>query len=233
MQPRLLLFGCLALLHAPAPGARADVIIDDWQTAQQLATPPAAVGQVAGGPGVLGGFRGSSLLAGPGDVTSLVVANGVLTFAVDPAASGNAFLTVTWDGPPPGTGLGGVDVTGGGAATGFSLGVIAADGDVVRYSLSVADTVPLIGTVFGVLPDGTRGQALAVPFSLFIAASEPVRIDMTRVDKIQLQFEVSPGGRVVLGPLQAPAAVPGPAGAGVWAVVGVAAFARARRRAPR
>ncbi|HJZ58995.1 MAG TPA: hypothetical protein VKE74_28890, partial [Gemmataceae bacterium] len=209
------------------PHARA-TIIDSWQTPQQLATPPQMVEQVVSGPAMIGGFRGSNILAGAAtSVSSLSIENGTLTFAVDASGSNDVFLFVTWNGRPPGVGLGGVDVTEGGRARGFSLDVLQADGD-IRYALVVADTSPRVGNVLGVIPDGARNLSLFLPFSEFIGQTQPVRIDMTRVDKVQLQLQVSPGGRIVLGPIQtpAPAVVPEPATVCLWALLGVAGASR-------
>lgn len=228
MRTRTLLLGGFLLLHGPtlfgiggAPAARAG-LIDAWLTPQHLATPPHAVAQTVSGPDVLGGYRGSSLLAIGSDASSLTIGGGTLTFAVDPAAAHNVFLTVIWDGPPPGTGLGGADLTDGGRATAFVLPVLEVTGATARYALVVADTSPRVGNVLGVLPDGTHDLALVLPFSLFISQFDPVHIDMARVARVELQLEVAPGGSVVLGPLQVPV-VPEPAGLSLLAATLVAA----------
>lgn len=235
MGPRVKLLGCFVLSYVPAlivfggSSSAQAAIIDTWQTAQQLATPPSMVQQVVSGPGIIGGFRASTLLAGAAtEISSLSISNGTLTFSVDPAATNNAFLSVTWAGMPPGLGLGGVDVTDGGMAAGFLLPVIMADAELIQYALVVADTTPRVGNVLGVIPDGTQNLSLFLPFSEFIGQSQPVLIDMTRVNSIQLQLEVSPGGRIILGPIQT--VVPEPASMCLWALLGVAGAARLRRR---
>jgi hypothetical protein len=229
-----MLLSCLVLVHIPAlfgpggaPAARA-AIIDNWQTAQQLATPPPTVGGVVSGPGIIGAFRASSLLGLGSDASSLSIGNGTLTFGVDAMAAHNVFLNVTWNGRPPGVGLGGVDVTDGGTATGFLLPVHEVRGGAIRYALVVADTSQIVGNVLGVIPDGARDLDLFLPFSEFIGQSQPVLVDMTRVDKVQLQLEVPPGARIVLGAIETPGAaaqVPEPAGVCLWAVAGIAAAA--------
>jgi hypothetical protein len=237
--PRSLLVSCLLLFHPPAligigePSARA-AIIDSWQTPQQLATPPQNVQQVVSGPGIIGGSRGSDLFAsGTSAGSSLTTGNGALSFAVDTAAPANGFLTVTWDGPPPGHGLGGVDVTDGGQATGFSVDVLQTTGD-IRYAFLVADTRPVIGTAFGIIPGGSHDLHVFLPFSEFIGQSQPVLVDMTRVNKLQLQLEVPPGGEIVLGPIQTPVplTVPEPTTLYLWGLVGLVGVARLRRGKP-
>jgi hypothetical protein len=230
-----MLLSCLVLIHLSAligSGNARAAIIDDWRTAQQLATPPQTVEGVVSGPGIIGGFRASSLLAAGADASSLSIGNGTLAFTVDPAASGNVFLSVTWDGMPPGVGLGGVDVTDDGRADGFVLEVLHAEGD-IQFALVVEDTTLEVGNVLGIIPDGARNLRLFLPFSEFIGQGQPVRIDMTRVNEVRLQLGVPPGGEILLGPIQTPhatAAVPEPASVCLWALLGVAGIACLRRR---
>jgi hypothetical protein len=125
-----LLLGLLAL----APAARA-IDIDTFATLQgpQSDPPGGATSVVTGGSDILGQRRDLAvrLTSGPGPATT-EVSGGALSFAVaDTTPDSTGQVVVTWDGDADPnllspTGLGGVDLTDGGAATGFRLAVSGA-----------------------------------------------------------------------------------------------------------
>lgn len=222
MNARFIASALLAfVLSAFVAGKAGAATIDDWNTPQMLSTPPEMVEEVVSGSVIIGGYRGSILSAASDtDANSLSISDGRLTFTVDAAAANNVFATTIWAGPPPGEGLGGVDVTDGGVAKGFLLEVPEAEGSDTRLDFEVRDATENGGAFAIVIPDVAQDFRIFLPFSEFIGANQPVAVDMTQVDHVMLQMEATPGSRIVLGPIRT--AVPEPTSIGLWALVGLA-----------
>lgn len=163
----------LALGLALPAATPAQIVIDEFTTNQATLTdPPGGASSVAaGGADILGQRRDLQVkrLAGAGPVTA-AVAGGQASFAVTATTPDSAGLAlVTWDGDSDPlvldpTGLGGVDLTGGGAA---------------GFQLTIASASAGLGLQIEVWTDaGNASQAMrtlptiAAPTGLFVAYSE-------------------------------------------------------------
>lgn len=186
-----------ALLVLAAVPVAGQVVVDQFTTNQATITDPPGGASIAvtGGADILGQSRGLRVqrFAGAGPVSAGVAA-GTLDFAVSattPDSTGAAFLTWDGDNDPNAldpTGLGGVDLTAGGAgAFRFTIAAAAAGTSLVLEVYEDADSVSRGALV---LP------AIAVPVDIFVdfsslaqAPGAATPADLTVVGAIALRIE--------------------------------------------
>jgi len=202
-RPAVLLLALAALAAAPAP---AQVVIDSFTTIQAtISDPPGGASNVAtAGADILGQRRGLRVrrFAGAGPV-SAGVAGGELDLSVaatTPDSNGAVF--VTWDGDSDPnvlnpTGLGGVDLTAGGAgAFRFTISQAVAGTSLVLEVYEDADSVSRGGVV---LPLIAAPVDIFVDFSsLATAPGAATPADLTFVGAIVLRVEADEATPAVL-----------------------------------
>jgi len=195
----LLAAGVWALcLTAPAL-AQSPITVDDWQTEQTLTlTTPGVVSSTTTGTVILGDERDLIIVLTAGDAVTAQVTGGVLYYEANVGAHAAALLV--WDGEDGDpatldpTGLGGVDLTGGGTQNAFVL-PLTLDTN-TRFTLTVYTGAGHVSTYTVALSPGTGNLPFThtVPFSAFTGAA-----DFADVGAIALELATDGGGVVILG----------------------------------
>ena len=230
MRTRMLVTaGLIALTSVMAPGA---LIIDDFNGAQSLAvhaSGPANDASTVPVPGVVGGLRGATLdyVSGPLGATLDIDpgGSGILTASSDAITS--AAASTGWDGGSPATGLGGIDLTEGGAISRFRLGVLFDDLP-TTITLWVYTDSANWATADLLLPGGIySSQEFLVPFASFGGGGGTV--DFTNVGAIAMEFNLDPSTDLALDFIKTD--IPEPATIGLLAM-GSMALIRIRKQVP-
>lgn len=187
---------CVLLFSALFSGAARAFLIDDFDTYQSvfiMAAAPSSKSDVLADPDVLGGWRRISVtkIAGGTGFTNAVAAEANAdaqnpnTFQVSNGTYSDSTVTLTWDGN--GGGLGGIDITDGGAATGVYIQLLVTDLPLVSLkfdaiSASGASSKSILFT------SAKSGIDLYVPFADFVGSA-----DFSQLNAFQLTMDGSVG----------------------------------------
>ncbi len=198
----------LGIALAAATGAA--TTIDDLQLAQSVSTGGTASSEVTPGGGevVVGGARDLAVTTDNAAVTA-DVATGALVFVVPAATAGSA--VATWDGVDgapatlDATGLGGADLTDGGAHDALSLSVVAAAGAPVLTIEVYTNAASWSATSF-TLPDTASTTAYLLPYADFVAGAG-AGATFSNVGAVVLRLSGSDAS-ATLGPIATAAAAP-------------------------
>jgi hypothetical protein len=226
------------------------MIIDSFQGSQESSADtmaPIATSSSTFMPSqVIGGERDLyvELISGKGDVDMRVNKFNSEVYQYDTTSGVNGKGILTWDGmdgsgtEAPSMGLGGIDLTNGGADEGIlmKLGVDAAgSGETAKLRIFQGDAASFSEAILAIpVTDGTASKSVVVPFTSFIGSVSPDQVDAiqlilggTTTKSIDAQFDFI--GTV--GPRTHDfAVVPEPSSVAL-ALCGCAAFLLRRRRA--
>ncbi|MEJ5311578.1 MAG: PKD domain-containing protein [Anaerolineae bacterium] len=195
----LLATGVLALCFTAPVLAQSPITVDDWGTEQTLTlTVPGVVSSTVTGTVMLGDERDLRVELTSGDAVTAQVTAGALYYEAGVGAQAAALLV--WDGEDGDpaalvpTGLGGVDLTGGGTQNAFVL-PLTLDAN-TRFTLTVYTGASLVSTYTVALSPGTGNLPFThtVPFGAFSGAA-----DFANVGAIALELATDGGGIVLLG----------------------------------
>lgn len=189
----------LFLLLAAGPARGASTTIDDFSVAQgpvSLTDPADVVGDVtndtaAAGLGGERGIRLELLAVSPTVGVSVEATGGELIFAADAGARGAALLS--WDGTDgdpatldTATGLGGVDLTGGGTESGLLVAIGSADAAGLEIEVEVHSSATNASRFALVLPMIGAATDVICGFSDFVASGSAGAADFTSVNAVTL-----------------------------------------------
>jgi len=183
----LLLTAVAALTFGWSASEAATFNIDDFATAQGPlnATSGTPVTNEVNGGGILGGYRGMLVDSDGANTTTGLIGSGALRYSNETNTIGSVSLSYDRNGTP-GPGLGGVDVTDGGANDSFFVSILSLVG-VVDISITVSDTSGNSATVSEIVSGviNTPGDTTTLAFSNL--TGDPV--NLTMVDTILLVFD--------------------------------------------
>ncbi|HNT75904.1 MAG TPA: Ig-like domain-containing protein [Anaerolineae bacterium] len=203
MAVTVLAAGMWALGPTSPALAQSPITVDDWETTQSLTlTVPGVVSSTVDGAVILGGERDLRVELIAGSAVTVETAGGDLHYTADTGAWASAL--VVWDGDDDDpaafdpTGLGGVDLTGGGALNAFRLPLTldeSAQITLTVYSGATEVSVYAVNFNFGALLLTVDHH---VPFADFDGTA-----DFTNVGALVLEIVKPNGGTLVLGDFQA------------------------------
>lgn len=145
-------------------GSAQALTIDDFSVTQLLSDPGTSSGSVLGAPlAIIGGEREASITRNTGaDPATLAFNSGATgTMSIGNGTGGTSMSTVVWDGIGA-AGLGGIDLTVGGAQDAFDLRVIAND-FAAQVTITVTDSLANVSSLTQASPGGIPGPA-SIPF---------------------------------------------------------------------
>lgn len=217
----LLASACLALAAALTPNTHASVVlVDDFQIAnvnltadsttpiQSLINEPSA--------SAIGGFRDTTVtwMSGPFSLEAQT-GMGIMAFSSDTLSTGN--FDLFYDGN--GSGLGGVDLTGGGMNTFLFVDFVSADAD-ANLTITLEDTT----TASASISKSTSMGASTTGFLLTDFA-----VDLTSIDSIRVNIDGDSDGDYGIDRIYA--GVPEPGTIAIWSIFGfgLAIYLRKKR----
>jgi hypothetical protein len=145
-------------------GSAQAITIDDFSVTQLLSDPGTSSGTVLGAStSIIGTERDATVVRVTGaDPATLAFNSGATgTMSIANGTGGTSMSTIVWDGVGA-AGLGGVDLTDGGAQDAFDLRVIAND-FAAQVTITVTDSLANISTLTLASPGGIPGPA-SIPF---------------------------------------------------------------------
>lgn len=246
MRQRIGIAAVIALVGAMPGLARGGQIITTFETYQAVGVSGTPLGarsafQNLVDPGSLGGYRGVLVTRTTDRGAVTVDINDSIENALSFNSGVNAagFAEVHFDGNNPSstinpTGLGMVDLTGGGLNAGFFFKATSDLGATLTF-LVYSDASRISTASVTVAADPTFAfQDFFLPFSAFLPESGFSAADFTQVGALSVRIDgrFHPGTDVALGPISV-AAVPEPSSlalAGIGAAFGVGALWRRRMR---
>ena len=227
--PRISTYCALAALPMvfAAPASALDIdTFDGTQIVADAAIAPLVFSNEEAG-SMLGGERDMTVLGGTGLLGTVgLVDDGVLNFSNSPQSQGRLF--VDYDGVGNSIfGLGGVDLTDGGADDAFAFTLLFADFE-VEYTVEVIDMDGDLGSFTGTLPTGIFGGGDEVDIVTPFASLSNPAVDFSNVGSIFMRFEAqAPAADITIDNFRT---VPEPSSVALL-LAGGALIARRRRRA--